>query len=201
MAMIIHWPIPYDHRPNDFEVVGRHIAQTILMERFIDLILLNQGWKPQNLKRTKLATKIDGIQDLIEQDAARRDTWADLPGRMREVARNSHAFAHRMFERDAIPMHYAQGLEYDPLTDNEPNDQNRRSFIASELCRQLAGWFLDPPLNSGYQHRRSSPPGSRSGPSCTPTNPADTRLLVVCLRNNLVAFGHASDDCTGVAGD
>jgi len=158
MATItVHWPIPYDHRPNDFEVVGRHIAQTILMERFIDLILLNQGWKPQNLKRTKLATKIDGIQDLIEQDAARSDTWSDLPEKMREVARNRNAFAHRMMERGAIPMHYAQGLEYDRLTDNELNDQNRQAFIASELCRQLAGWFLYPPLNPDYQYRRVEP--------------------------------------------
>jgi hypothetical protein len=84
MATItVHWPIPYDHRPNDFEVVGRHIAQTILMERFIDLILLNQGWKPQSLKRTKLARKIDGIQDLIEQDAARRDTWRIIQNAVR----------------------------------------------------------------------------------------------------------------------
>jgi len=48
MATItVDWPIPYDHRPNDFEVVGRHIAQTILMERYIDLILLNQGGSPR----------------------------------------------------------------------------------------------------------------------------------------------------------
>jgi hypothetical protein len=158
MATItVTWPIQYDHTPNDFEVVGRYIAQTIVMGRFIDLILLNQGWKPQNLKRTKLATKIDGIRDLIEQDAARHDAWADLPEKMREVARNRNAFAHRLLSRSVIPTHYAQGLKDDRLTDKELNDQNRQAFIASELCRQLAGWFLDPPLNPGYQYRRVEP--------------------------------------------
>lgn len=39
----IRWPIPYDHQPNRFEVVGRYIAQVLLMERFIDLSLLDDG--------------------------------------------------------------------------------------------------------------------------------------------------------------
>jgi hypothetical protein len=76
---------------------------------------------------------------------------------MREVARNRNAFAHRMLSRSVIPTHYAQGLNDDRLTDKELNDQNRQAFIASELCRQLAGWFLDPPLNPGYQYRRVEP--------------------------------------------
>lgn len=154
---MIHWPIPYDHEPNDFEVVGRYVAQTIQMERFIDLILLDQEWKPRNLKRATLASKIDGVATLIEQDVSRCDTWSDLPDKMREVARNRNAFAHRMFERGALPMHYAQGLEYERLTDEELHEQERQAFMASELCRQLAGWFLYAPLNPGYSYCRTEP--------------------------------------------
>ncbi len=157
MAVVIHWPIPYDHQPNDFEVVGRYLAQTILMERFIDLILLHQGSKPRTLKRTKLATKISDLEALIGQDDLRRETWADLPDMMRAVARHRNAFAHRMFERGALPVHYAQGLKYERLSDDELLEQERDAFVASELCRQLVGWFLYAPLNDDYQYRRTEP--------------------------------------------
>lgn len=156
-AVVVHWPIPYDHEPNDFEVVGRYIAQTIQMERFIDLILLDQGWSPRKVKRAKLQPKIDAVEGYIEADARRREVWSDLPDKMRKVARNRNDFAHRMFERGALPVHYAQGLQYERLTDEELHEQEGEAFIASELCRQLAGWFLYAPLNDNYQYLRGDP--------------------------------------------
>ncbi len=46
--------MPWDGSPNSFEIVGRYIAQTIQMERFLDLILLDEGVQPKRLLREAL---------------------------------------------------------------------------------------------------------------------------------------------------
>jgi hypothetical protein len=43
VTVAIRWPVPWEGSPNAFELVGRYIAQTILLERFLDLILLDEG--------------------------------------------------------------------------------------------------------------------------------------------------------------
>lgn len=154
---VVYWPIPYDHQPNAYEVIGRYIAQTVLMERFIDMILLNQDWSPRRLLRSKLARKIEGVQTVIEDASPRFDLWSDLPGKLTAVARNRNAFAHRMFERGPIPVHYAQGIEYEKLSDEELHEQERQAFVASELCRQVAAWLQKAPLNPGSEPHRSEP--------------------------------------------
>ncbi|MDQ1699505.1 MAG: hypothetical protein QOG34_1368 [Frankiaceae bacterium] len=65
--VMIRWPIPYDPGANDLEIVGRYIAQTIMMERFIDMILLEQGSTPRELKRAKLSHKIEKVCALVER--------------------------------------------------------------------------------------------------------------------------------------
>lgn len=59
MAMI-RWPIPYDHEPNGYEIVGRYITQTLFMERFVDMLLLDNGANPRRLIRKTLSDKILG---------------------------------------------------------------------------------------------------------------------------------------------
>jgi hypothetical protein len=156
MAMI-RWPLPYDHHPNRFEVVGRYIAQTIQMERFIDLILLEHGAKPRRLKRAKLAAKIKDLRSLVERADLGLDEWGDLPDLMTKVARNRNDFAHRMFDRAVLPPHYRQGIQYEELTEEELREQEKEAFVATELCRQLASRILHGPLNPGVHFGRTDP--------------------------------------------
>ena len=156
MSKVI-WPIPYDHQPNRFEVVGRYIAQTIQMERFIDLILLDQEAKPRDLKRAKLGSKIEAVRSLIEHPEACLDEWHDLPDMMKKVAQNRNDFAHRMFDRGVLPRHYAPGIEYEELSVEELREQEREAFVATEVCRQLASRFLYGPLNPGMHFGRTEP--------------------------------------------
>jgi hypothetical protein len=153
MAMI-RWPLPYDHAPNDFEVVGRYIAQTIQMERFIDIILLHDGAQPRDLIRAKLSRKVEDVRLLIERAAGALDEWHDLLDLMLSVARHRNGFAHRMFERGALPSHYGQGVPYKVLSDEELRQQETEAFQASEACRQLVERLTLASLNSDVHFGR-----------------------------------------------
>jgi len=98
VVAMINWPIPYAPGPNAFEVVGRYIAQTVQMERFIDMILLEQGAKPRDLKRAKLSRKIEDVRAVVQRPESELNEWSDLPDMMVKVAQNRNLFAHRMFE-------------------------------------------------------------------------------------------------------
>lgn len=154
---VIRWPIPYDHEPNRFEIVGRYIAQTIQMERFIDLILLNRGARPRVLKRTKLRAKIEDLRSIVERPDLGLEEWRDLPDLMGKVARNRNDFAHRMFDRSTYPRHYTSALDHEELTATELHKQEREAFVATELCRQLASRFLYGPLNPDVRFTRQDP--------------------------------------------
>lgn len=154
---MIRWPIPYDPGPNGFEVVGRYIAQTVQMERFIDMILLGQGAKPRDIKRAKLSRKIEDVRAVVQRPELELTEWHDLPDMMEKVARNRNAFAHRMFERGAMPTHYGQGIPYESLSDEELREQEREAFAASEVCRQLLERFTLEPLNPGVRFGRTDP--------------------------------------------
>lgn len=156
MAMI-SWPIPYNHDPNAFEIVGRYIAQTIVMERFVDIILLSHGTNPRRLLRTTLSDKIKALERLIERPELNLHEWSDLPGMMQKVACHRNAFAHRMMERGDLPPHYEQGLPYKALSDAELHEQEREAFIASEACRQLVERVVVAPLNPGMYFGRADP--------------------------------------------
>ena len=152
------WPIPYEHGPNGFEIVGRYIAQTIQMERFIDLILLNQQLVTTDwLVGKPLADKIKKVRSVVDNLDLDLSAWNDLPDLMKKVADNRNAFAHRMFERGDMPTHYGQGLPYERLSDDELHEQEREAFVASEVCRQLLERLTLAPLNPGKHFRRSDP--------------------------------------------
>ncbi len=155
--VMITWPVPYNGEPNDFEIVGRYIAQTILMERFIDSVLLNHGTKPHDLMRMKLARKIEEVRDIISKPDSGVSEWSGLPDMMKKVAGNRNQFAHRMMQRGAIPSHYAQGLSYEALSVADLREQEREAFSASELCRQLADHYILSPLNEGKRFGRTDP--------------------------------------------
>lgn len=154
---MIRWPIPYDPGPSSFEIVGRYIGQTVLMERFIDLILLEQGTKPHYLKRANLSRKIDDVRAVIERPELALNEWHDLPDMMLKVARNWNLFAHRMFERGAMPNHYGQSIPYESLSDEDLAAQEREAFMASEICRQLVARLTLTTLNPGRHFGRSDP--------------------------------------------
>ena len=155
---MIRWPIPYEHNPNGFEVVGRYIAQTILMERFSDLILLNQQLVTTDwLMSTTLAGKIKKLRSVVDKPDLDLSEWDDLPDLMTKVANNRNAFAHRMFERGDMPTHYGQGIPYEKLSDDELHEQEREAFVASEVCRQLLERLTLAPLNPGVHFGRSNP--------------------------------------------
>lgn len=153
---MVHWPLPYDGEPNEFEIVGRYIAQTLIMERFVDLILLKQGMKPRDLKRATLSAKIEELRELIDADSE-LDDWRDIPDRMRGVAQNRNLFAHRLFERNETPLHYRQGLSYERLSGEELRAQEKEAFVVSELGRQLVSKILHGPLNPGVEFGRTEP--------------------------------------------
>lgn len=158
VVVILRWPIPYEHNPNGFEVVGRYIAQTIQMERFIDMILLNQQLVTTDwLMRAALALKIKKVRSVVENRDLDLSEWNDLPDLMRKVADNRNAFAHRMFERGDMPTHYGQGIPYEKLSDNELREQEREAFVSSEVCRQLLERLTLAPLNPGVHFGRSEP--------------------------------------------
>jgi hypothetical protein len=152
---MIRWPIPYLHAANDFEVVGRYIAQTVLMERFIDMILLDTGTSARRLKRAKLASKIEGVRAVIQRPELNLGEWQDLPEMMTKVARHRNLFAHRMMERGALPPHYGQGIPYRRLPDDELREQEQEAFVASEVCRQLCERLSHGPLNPDVHFGRS----------------------------------------------
>lgn len=153
----VRWPIPYEHEPNRFEIVGRYIAQVLIMERFIDLILLDLGWSPRKLRKDKLATKIEYLREQIDRPDLGLGEWHDLPEMLTRVARHRNLFAHRMFERNPIPAHYAQGIPYEELSPEEFRDQEWEAFEASEICRQLAERTHLAPLNPGMHFGRRNP--------------------------------------------
>lgn len=157
VSVCIRWPLPYDHAPNRFEVVGRYIAQVLIMERFIDFVLLDNGFSPRKLQRAKLATKIEEVRALIAKPELGLDEWDDLPDMMAKVAGHRNLFAHRMFERNAVPHHYAQGIPYEELTDPELHEQEWEAVEASEVCRQLAERTHYGPLNPGKHFGRTNP--------------------------------------------
>jgi hypothetical protein len=103
----------------------------------------------------KLATKIDHIRDLVERDGLHE--WSDLPDMMTKVARHRNLFAHRMFERNPVPIHYAQGIAYEERSAVELQDQEWEAFEASEVCRQLAERLHLAPLNPGVHFDRTNP--------------------------------------------
>jgi hypothetical protein len=153
----IRWPLPYEHEPNRFEIVGRYIAQVLIMERFIDIVLLDLGASPRKLRRSKLATKIGELRAHIGNPDLELQEWHDLPDVLTRVARHRNLFAHRMFERNLVPTHYAQGIEYVQLSDEELRDQEWEAFFASEVCRQLAERTGLGTLNPGMHFGRTDP--------------------------------------------
>jgi hypothetical protein len=153
----IRWPVPWDGTPNDFEIVGRYLAQTILMERFVDMILLHDGVKPAVLKRTRLSNKIEQVGEIIARPDLDLREWDDLPDLMRKVTQHRNAFAHRLMERGALPPHYGQGIPYVRLTEEELGDQVREAFVASEVCRQLTERLTLASLYPGRRFRRRDP--------------------------------------------
>lgn len=157
VTVAIRWPLPWDGFPNAFEMVGRYIAQTILLERFLDLILLDQGVRPKRLLGETLAWKIKRAGEIIATPERDLQEWSDLEERMSAVARNRNAFAHRMMERGALPAHYGQSIPYIALADGELEEQAREAFAASELCRQVAERLRLSPLNPGIRFGRKEP--------------------------------------------
>jgi hypothetical protein len=153
----IRWPVPWDGAPNVFEIVGRYVAQTIQMERFVDMILLHEGVRPERLIKQTLAWKIERVGRVIAAPGRDLLEWSDLEERMAKVARNRNAFAHRLMERSPQPSHYGQGLPDVVLSDAELEDQVREAFTASELCRQLVERLLLTPLNPGHHFGRTEP--------------------------------------------
>jgi hypothetical protein len=155
--------LPYDEddAPNLYEVVGRYIAQVIHMERFIDMALLDQGASPSELKRAKLARKIEDMAVLIERPELNLSEWHDLPQMMTRVARHRNLFAHRMLERSPSPSHYGQGLPYVTLSDDELHEQEWEAFEASEVCRQLLEALTLRRLNPGMHFGRTDPQRSQ----------------------------------------
>lgn len=153
----VYWPLPYDRDspPNPFEIVGRYIAQTIVMERFIDFVLLDTGMDSAKLMKTRLSDKIRALADVIARPDLGLEEWRDLPVMMRKVSKHRNAFAHRMFERNDVPHHFTPTVEYVGLGDNELMAQVREAFEASEVCRQLAERLRLAPLNPGRHFGRS----------------------------------------------
>jgi hypothetical protein len=159
VVAMIRWPIPYEHDPNEFEVVGRYIAQTILMERLIDMILLDQQLVTKDWlkKHARLADKIKKVRSVVNEPGLGLSEWSDLPDLMKRVADNRNAFAHRMFERGDMPTHYGQGIPYEKLSDGELHQQEREAFVASDVCRQLLERLTLAPLNPGLHFGRHDP--------------------------------------------
>ncbi len=149
--------MPWDGSPNSFEIVGRYIAQTIQMERFLDLILLDEGVQPKRLLREALGWKIKKVGEVVSTPERGLQAWSDLEDRMAKVAQNRNAFAHRIMERGDLPPHYRQGIPYVALSDDELDDQAREAFAATELCRQLVERLQLAPLNPGMHFGRREP--------------------------------------------
>ena len=134
---VIYWPVPWDGSANDYEKAGRYIAQTTLMERFLDLILLDVGVEPTRLRRQTLDWKIKKVGEVIATPDRQLQAWSDLEACMTKVRLNRNAFAHRMMERSPVSIHYGHGLLYVALSDEELEEQAREAFVATELCRQI----------------------------------------------------------------
>lgn len=166
---MIRWPLPYEGSPNGFEVVGRYIGQVVTMERFVDMILLQHGAKPRALKRAKLNRKIDDLRVLLHRPELELDEWEDLPDKLTKVSRNRNRFAHRMFERGAMPSHYGQGIPYVPLSDEELRAEIAEAVEITDLCRRLLMLHVEAPLNPSLRYSRdgvssANPPSSAADP-------------------------------------
>lgn len=129
----------------------------ILLERFLDLILLDEGVQPKRLLQQTLAWKIKKVGEVISAPERGLQAWSDLEERVAKVARNRNGFAHRMMERGDLPHHYGQGIPYVTLSDDELDDQAREAFTATELCRQLLERLQLAPLNLGIHFGRREP--------------------------------------------
>lgn len=157
MAMI-RWPLPYDHEPNGYEIVGRYITQTLFMERFVDMLLLANGANPQRLIRKTLSDKISEVGKLIDRPGSGLEEWHDLPEMMRKVAKNRNRFVHHTLSNSGhFPSHYGQGIPVEAVSNEQLREQEREAFMASEVCRQLLERFSLEPLNPGMHVGRRDP--------------------------------------------
>lgn len=159
------WPLPSDQACNDYELVGRYIAQTILMERFVDMALLIDGAKPRDLKRAKLSSKIGDLTAFLQRpDNGLQDEWQDVPGRLTAVARHRNLFAHRMMDRAHMPSHLTECWLYERLSNEDRRAQEVEAFDATEAMRGLYLCLSMPALNPGLRFTRTGVTNSDGSP-------------------------------------
>lgn len=151
-VVVVH-PFPHDSA-NRYEAVGRFIAQVVIIERALDLILVAQPQhQPRELIRMKLARKIELISELIRDPALDLGDFDDLPGKLTTVKGSRNLFAHRMLARGPIA-HFTQGLPYESISKDEQHQQEAEAVEAYEVCRLLHQRLILDPLNPGMHTER-----------------------------------------------
>lgn len=155
-TVVVHLPLPHDS-DNRYEAVGRFIAQAVIIERTLDLILVAQPQhQPRELIRMKLALKIELISDLIRDPALDLGDFDDLPDKLTTVKGSRNLFAHRMLARGPVA-HFEQGLPYEIISEDEQHQQEAEAAEAYEICRLLHQRLIIDPLNPGMRTERPLP--------------------------------------------
>jgi len=155
-TVMVHHPLPHDSE-NRYEAVGRFIAQVVIIERALDLILVAQPQhQPRELIRMKLARKIELISELISDPALDLGDFDDLPGKLTTVKGSRNLFAHRLFARGPRT-HFTQGLPYEIISEDEQRQQEAEAVEAYEICRLLHQRLIIDPMNPGMHTERLQP--------------------------------------------
>ena len=155
-VVVVHHPLPHDS-DNQYEAVGRFIAQVVFIETALDLVLVAQPQhRSRELMRMKLSTKIAFISELIRNPALDLGDFDDLPGKLTTVARSRNLFAHRMLARGPVA-HFTQGLPYEIISEDEQRQQEAEAVEATEICLLLHQRLIIDPLNPGMRTERPRP--------------------------------------------